>query len=95
MLHAIHGSRGRLTRLGLAIAVACGVAGLRCASPTDQGGDAGPDGSAVEGIRPEPCTTDRDCRGVLPTLCMAGCEAGSGCAHWTCIEEECVMRFCD
>jgi hypothetical protein len=43
------------------------------------------------------CTTASDCHGLLVTLCVnCASEAGtvSGCAHWECVQNECVSTFC-
>lgn len=42
------------------------------------------------------CETATDCRGFLPQYCMV-CPTGEvgGCAHWSCIENQCAISTCD
>jgi hypothetical protein len=39
------------------------------------------------------CNTAADCTGPLPNVCEV-CDAGSGCAHWTCVAHQCETAFC-
>lgn len=41
------------------------------------------------------CSTPSDCKGALPDLCMLCSDGGSGCAHFTCVDGECGLAYCE
>lgn len=42
------------------------------------------------------CQQALDCKGLLPHYCVI-CQDGTegGCAHWSCEENQCIIRTCD
>lgn len=41
------------------------------------------------------CITPGDCTGALPALCELCSDGGSGCAHFTCVNNQCGIGYCD
>jgi len=41
------------------------------------------------------CMMPTDCTGALPALCEICSDGGNGCAHFTCIDNQCGIGYCD